>query len=231
MNYCWLHKENRNRLIVFCNGWGMDGQPFRPLESHEYDVLNLYDFRNLECNKELDTLLAGYGEYILIGWSMGVWAGQKIFAESSYQFTRTIAINGTLCPIDDHYGIPRELFVGTMKGWSDLARCKFYHRLCGSMEIEHCFLANQPDRSLTDQQDELAYYLDAACCMKREESMYSEVIVSDRDRIVPTAHQLEFWGKEVAVQLAGSHFPFYHFSRWDDLLNCIHNSSQYRCIP
>lgn len=218
MKYGWLHNDGRDRVVVFCNGWGMDPRPFRPLGTRKYDVLNLYDFRETDAAEKLPDLLAGYDEYTLLGWSMGVWAGQRLFADRRISFTRTIAVNGTLCPVDDRYGIPRDLFAGTMAGWSELARCKFYHRLCGGRDIEQRFLENQPERSLAGQQEELAYYLDVAGCIGVEKSIYREIVVSDKDRIVPTEHQLAYWGHDKVVRVAGSHFPFYRWTCWDDLL-------------
>ncbi len=225
MECSWLHKEGCDCLIVFCNGWGMDSLPFKPLAAQEVDVLNLYDFRNLEPKDIVPDVLSDYKECILISWSMGVWAGQKIFAQYQHLFSRTIAINGTLCPIHDRFGIPRELFAGTADGWSDISRRKFYHRVCGSMNTERCFLKNQPERHLKDQQDELIWYLGTVDCHEDDDSIYNEVLVSDKDRIVPTSNQMAFWGKERVLQLEGSHFPFYRWNSWDELLNSIHRSS------
>lgn len=228
MKYSWLHKEGRDRLLVFCNGWGMDPRPFLVLAASAYDVLNLYDFRNVrECGAPLD-LLAEYDERLLLGWSMGVWAGQQLFAGHEQLFTRTIAVNGTLCPVDDRYGIPRKLFAGTMEGWSESARHRFYRRLCGEREVEERFLQNQPLRSLADQQDELAYYLETAGHLERERSIYREVVISAKDRIVPTAHQLAYWGEAGVVRLAGGHFPFYCWDCWDDLLKHVHDERKAR---
>lgn len=220
MRNTWLHGKTarrRRHLLVFCNGWGMDGRPFRLLGTRDYDVLHLYDFRDFEGAKRVLDLAAGYDRRVLLGWSMGVWAGQRLFAHRPQSFTATIAVNGTLCPIDETRGIPRKLFAGTLENWSELTRRKFYHRLCGGGAVEDCFLKSSPARSLADQRQELAVYLETADCLGREQSIYRLAIVSDRDRIVPTANQLAFWGPEVRM-LAGSHFPFYRWSCWDDLL-------------
>ncbi len=217
MKSCWQHRANREKLLVFCNGWGMDERPFLPLASRDLDVLHCYDFRQIDIDAVLPEIGA-YRERVLLSWSMGVWGGQQIFGESSEQFDRTIAVNGTLCPVDDRFGIPRNLFAGTLEGWSQITRQKFYRRLCGNGEIERRFLQHQPARSLADQRQELAYYLDAADCGKREQSIYREVVVAEKDRIVPTANQLAFWG-ERATMLADSHFPFYRWHCWDDLLD------------
>jgi len=220
MKLHWQYKMDRKKLLIFCSGWGMDEHPFMPLTSDDYDVALLYDYReSIECSGLLDEVTS-YSERVLMGWSMGVWGGQQLFSEHAALFDRAIAINGTLCPVNDRYGIPRELFAGTMAGWSELSRRKFYHRLAGNKDVERTFLCFQPKRTVVDQQQELAYYLNNADCIDPKKSMYREVIVSERDRIVPTANQLEYWGERV-LQLAGGHFPFYRWSSWDEALRDI----------
>jgi biotin synthesis protein BioG len=208
----------------------MDARPFAPLTSREFDVVNLYDFRELATGLLPSGIFTDYGERILIGWSMGVWAGQRLFAHCHQLFSRTIAINGTLCPIDNRYGIPRELFTGTREAWADLSRRKFYHRLCGGKEVEKCFLDHQPERTLLDQQAELAWYLEMSDCLEPKESIYREVAISADDRIVPTVNQLAYWGDEQVIRLTGGHFPFYRWSGWDELLEDQQSALHTRCI-
>lgn len=226
MRSSWLQKNGADCVIVFCNGWGMDCIPFLPLVSYKADVLILYNFQALDLAKAPIELLAEYPKRILIGWSMGVWAGQKLFAEHNHLFSQKIAVNGTLCPIDDRYGIPRNLFQGTLAGWSELARSKFYYRLCGSKIIERQFLLNSPGRELEDQKEELAWYLKNVDCLEQGKSIYETVVVSGKDRIVPTSNQIEFWGQERVIQIEGSHFPFYRWNSWDEMLQSIQLSTQ-----
>lgn len=222
MHISWQYRLDRDNVLVFCNGWGMDHNPFTPLGSREYDVVLLHDFSSLAKIDDLLPTVERYRQRVLVGWSMGVWGGQMLFPAEDQLFHRTIAVNGTLRPIDDRYGIPKDLFAGTMEGWSELTRRKFYHRLCGASEIERAFLACQPCRSLADQQRELACYLESCAGIPREHSIYSEIVVSEKDRIVPTLNQRAFWGDEV-FSLAGGHFPFYQWEYWDDFLQSISN--------
>lgn len=219
MNRDWLHKRGQRKIVVFCNGWGMDSNPFRQLSSSDYDVLNLYNFNNIDPSGQDWSFLAGYSERILVGWSMGVWGGQRLFCSAKELFSRTIAINGTLCPIDSRYGISPELFAGTMEAWSEISREKFYRRACGIKSVSEIFLDCQPERSLKDQQNELGYYLDLADCIDPGESIYKEIVVSDKDRIVPTVNQIEYWGSSNVAVIKGSHFLFYRWKSWDSMLS------------
>ncbi len=218
MNIDWLHNHHRKKLIIFCNGWGMDSEPFRSIDSSDYDVLNLYNFKDFHVTDQCWDFFSRYAERILVGWSMGVWVGQRLFDSHKDLFSRTIAINGTLCPIDNRYGIPRDMFNGTMEAWSELSRQKFYSRLCGRRDVRSRFLESSPARTLTDQQDELKYYLDNVDCLEPAESIYNEIVVGDKDRIVPTDHQIEYWGSRNITIVRGSHFLFYTWKSWDHMM-------------
>lgn len=226
MNLEWLHNKQRKKILIFCNGWGMDSAPFRAIESSDYDVLNLYDFDNILVEDHNWDFLDNYSERILLSWSMGVWAGQRLFCADPTIFSRKIAVNGTLCPVDRRYGIPRDLFTGTMEAWSELSREKFYRRACGSKSVSSIFLDCQPGRTLKEQQDELGYYLNHADCIDQRESIYTEIVIADKDRIVPTANQVEYWGCSNVAMINGSHFLFYTWKSWDDMLSELNSHSR-----
>lgn len=220
MQASWLHKKDRNDLIIFCNGWGMDQFPLESLGCSQYDVLALYDYRDLDGAPDPAGLAGQYRHMILIGWSMGVWAGQKLFADKKHLLHRTVAINGTLCPIDDAYGIPVKVLNATLTGFNENTRLKFYKRMCREKQNYRAFLARQPQRSLADQAAELAALQQMVDCRPALQSLYNEIIVSDQDFIVPTLNQLRFWQSHQVTVVAGFHFPFSLWSSWEQLLAC-----------
>ncbi len=219
METSWLHKSDRKNLILFCNGWGMDGFPFRSMASVEYDVYMLHDYRQLENCPDIEGLAEKYEQLVLIGWSMGVWVGQKLFSDKRHLFHRTIAINGTLCPIDDRFGIPTKVFNATMVGYSESARLKFYRRMCREKTNFKLFLTKQPQRSLQDQGEELAALKKMVDCIPADESIYQEIIISEYDWIVPSANQFDFWQGKPVTSVSGFHFLFNLWQSWDHLLD------------
>jgi len=220
MKTSWLHKNDRHKLIVFCNGWGMDGFPFQMLGSVDYDVYMLYDYRDLVGDSAVEAIALQYRQVILIGWSMGVWVGQKLFGDKKHVFQRTIAINGTLCPIDDTYGIPVQVYDGTLANFSESTRLRFYQRMCREKANYSSFLARQPRRSLENQGEELAVFKKMVDCRPAEESLYEEIIVADKDFIVPTANQFHYWQARQVTVVSGFHFLFNLFTSWEQLLDC-----------
>ncbi|MCP4338904.1 MAG: DUF452 family protein [Desulfobulbaceae bacterium] len=219
MEASWLHNCGRKKLIIFCNGWGMDGFPFQSLMSVEYDVYMLYDYRQIDIYPDIDAVLKMYEEVHLVSWSMGVWVGQKLFTGKQHLFGRTIAINGTLCPIDDSFGIPVQIFNGTLADFGEAARLKFYKRMCREKENLKLFLAQQPQRSFKDQGEELAALKKSVDCIPVKESIYKEIIISDCDLIVPSVNQINYWQGRLVRPVSGFHFIFNLWQSWDQLLD------------
>ena len=220
MQTSWLHNNGHEKLLVFCNGWGMDGSPFQSLSSAEYDVYMLYDYRDLSGAPDLETMAVQYRRVVLVGWSMGVWVGQKLFTDIKNVFHRTLAINGTLCPINDRWGIPVQVYEATLADFGRSSRLKFYKRMCRDKQNFSSFIARQPQRSLENQGAELAALKKMVDCRLAEESMYEEIIVADKDFIVPTANQLNYWQARQVTPVSGFHFLFNLWSSWEQLLDC-----------
>jgi pimeloyl-[acyl-carrier protein] methyl ester esterase len=222
----WLHREKRAELIVFCNGWGMDSNPFQPLSSVDYDVYMLYDYQNLTPPADLQHIVESYRRVHLISWSMGVWVGQKIFADVASHFGRTIAINGTLCPISDRWGIPVKTFQETLNGFNETAQMKFYRRMCREKTNLKMFLSRQPQRSHVEQRNELASLEESVVCLLVDQSIYQEIIIAEYDWVVPSENQRQFWlGKQI-TEIAGFHFLFYLWQSWDHLLIFADSTAQ-----
>ena len=226
MKGSWLHRTAKDQLIVFCNGWGMDGTPFQALASSEYDVYMFYDYYDLIPPQPLEDIMHGYRQILLISWSMGVWVAQKLFSDSADLFHRTIAINGTLCPVDDNLGIPEKIFTETLTGFNETTRMKFYRRMCREKTNLKMFLARQPRRSPVEQRNELAALQRKVDCISVEQSIYQEIIIAEYDWVVPSTNQREFWRGKQTTEIAGFHFLFYLWQSWDHLLLFADSASQ-----
>ncbi|MCX5871464.1 MAG: DUF452 family protein [Deltaproteobacteria bacterium] len=221
MKSAWLHQHQHEQLIIFCNGWGMDGAPFLPLGAREYDVLMLFDYRDPTLDCDLATLFKQYQNTFLVSWSMGVWAGQQIFQPWSHCLQGAMAINGTLCPVHDQFGIPVQLYAATLEQFSETTRLKFYRRMCRDRQTFNTFLDNQPQRSVQNQGLELAALQGQVTCHPAETAIYTHVLIADQDMVVPTANQLAFWqGREVR-RIEGPHFLFYGWNTWDELVGTV----------
>lgn len=217
----WLHSNKMGQLVVFCNGWGMDRNPIAHLKAINFDVLMLYDYRTLDLPSHFLDELKAYHTVHLVGWSMGVWAGQSLFQEMRDRFVRKIAINGTLCPIDDRFGIPRKIFYDTLEVFDLSTRMKFYKRMCRERTNYKFFLSNKPGRDLASQKEELELLAERVGCAGSEGAIFDEIVISDADWVIPTENQKKFWKGFSVRNLQGFHYPFLSWQSWDHLLDWL----------
>lgn len=215
----WLSQNSNQRVIIFCNGWGMDHRPLAVLDTSGYDVAVLSDYRHFEPPIELPMLARTYEIIYLLGWSFGVWAAQNLFSQYREHFSRCIAINGTLQPIDDRCGIPHQFFNATREQFSESVLNRFYRRMCRPQKVLDIFLEHRPARTPGDQGEELDALQRLAGSGDQSRSIYDLAIVSTKDLVVPTEHQLFFWKNRCRIiEVEGSHFPFSGWSSWSDII-------------
>jgi len=203
MKYKWLNQKNNTKLILFFNGWGMDEGVVSQLQPEDYDVLMFYDYNSLNTNFDFSEL-AKYFSKNLVAWSMGV----MIATLFDINYELKTAINGTLKPIDDNYGIPQKIYNLTIRNFSPEG-CKKFMK---NMYLENIELPII-NRDFESQKSELSALLGYQA---KEDFKYNKIIISSKDKIIPTKNQIAFWGLESNIH--SGHAPFNHFQKWSELL-------------
>lgn len=195
MQYTYVsgHQGQSKRLIIIFSGWGMDPRPFEGLRRPGYDIVILWDYRSLDFPRDI---IAGYDEICVIAWSMGVGVASRIIPKLGDAVTLTVAVNGTLLPVDDTRGIPEAIFNGTLNGLNSRALLKFSMRMCGGAHAYESFRERMPDRCLEDLGEELAALgklaaelKDTPCPLRK----WDHAVVSLKDGIFPPANQQAAW--------------------------------------
>lgn len=211
----WLNKKGNDRVIIFFNGWGMDGTIVSQLPASS-DVVMFYDYRTLDGCSYPD--LQNYGEIYLVAWSMGVWAASCVIPALKIRPCLSIAFNGTERPVDDQYGIPAKIYELTEKGMSERGREKFFARIFPT-EAEKAFLmAHMPVRGLQDQCEELCL-IHKCSQMCKNKHVWDKAYISEKDVIFPVANQLNWWqDKTQVIQIPGGHYPFLQFKNWEEVV-------------
>lgn len=205
--------NNSNHLIVFFCGWGMDETPFSVLNTKS-DVLFLYDYADL--NLEFD--FSKYEKKTLLAFSYGVYVCGLV-NDRLPDFDEKIALNGTLIPVDDEYGVPLKKFLLSAKMESDTI-VKFRERLFYNKEDLSLFNENLPQRSAESCTNELEAIKKYFTTLQLPEMSFDKVIVSSFDRVIPTKNQLNFWKNKSAcntIEIADGHFPFYSFKNLEEI--------------
>lgn len=202
-----FYENNNNKLIIFFNGWGMDEIIVSHLDREDYDLLILYDYRDLDIDfPNLDK----YKEKYIVGWSMGVMIS-TLFDNEFGNIKKYIAINGTPKPIDDEYGIPTRVYKLTVRGFNQSSCQKFMERMFDNTPPIDKF----SNRSLDSQKEELQNLMG----VEGRYISFDKVIISDNDKIIPTKNQLNYWKNPVIInKIEGGHCPFFKFSKWSEIL-------------
>ena len=228
MKEYWLNKKNNKDLIIFFSGWGMDQNPFKPLKCNDIDILMYYDYSDLKLNNSSLKNIINSEKYLniyLIGFSLGVGIlGYLLNDELINKVNRVIAINGTLEPIDDEKGIPKQIFENTIKYWDSKNKINFIKRMCRDQDTVNKYLSNLPDRTLSDELKELQDLYDL---FKDQDivkkNFFDTAIIAKNDRIFPAKNQIDHWiGKVKIIKYDKTpHFIFYNWDNWEDILKDV----------
>lgn len=202
MKYKWLNKQNNKDIIIFFNGWGMDETVVSHLEFEEYDILMFYDYNNLNTDFDFSQTKL-YDNISLIAWSMGV----MIATLFDIDYETKTAINGTLEPISNNFGIPEKIYDLTLNGFNSNSAEKFIKSMYD--EKTNIFVK----RDFEEQKSEL---LALKQYKANKNFVFDRVILSANDKIIPTKNQVAFWGIEPNIE--SGHAPFNKFNKWSELL-------------
>lgn len=216
MQFHWLNKQNNNKLIVFFAGWSFDEHPFKFLDCGDFDVIIIYDYNKLDLPK-ID--FSNYKNINLIAWSMGVFVAY-LLKEKFPKFAKKIAINGTVKPIDDKFGIPTKPFLLTLRHAKTGLEGKFYQNIFNTKEEFKSYSATPVERTIENRENELkTLYQIIKTSDNNYEHYYDKALISTNDKIIPTKNQVNFWQNNAEIEMLESgHFPYYNFISWNDIL-------------
>lgn len=213
----WLIKNNSKKIILFFNGWSLDENIVKHLTSSEYDVLMLSDYSNLDLNLSILKEIYEYKEINIIAWSYGVWACGNII-ELFKNPNNVIAINGTLLPIDNNFGISEKMFNLTLSNLSE----KNYPRFFQNMFETNADLNKMPQRNIENQKQELES-IQRLCMQKdisKNKNFFTKIFVGLKDKIIPAKNQIAFWGANIdPVKVNSGHYMFDTFKNWGEIIN------------
>lgn len=233
MKYNFIKSDNSDTLILFFAGWGFSPNFLEPMANEHCSVLTLYDYRDISDGDtaQIRAILNGCSDITLIAWSFGVFYADylfdKIFTAETVLPTKSLAINGTLFPVDDEYGVPENIFQGTLDGLDTKNLQKFYLRIAGSRDVKERYF-DRAEMDIDTLKDELAaiheraIFPDSECSESR--CRWTDVYLSREDKIFPYDNLLRFWSEIYnltpinLVSENGPHFPFYKWKSWEDLV-------------
>lgn len=268
------YNNQSDKLILVFAGWGTDSNLFSHLKEDEYDVIICYNFTRLDfdvCNTfecksgelhpqcPLLNTFNRYREINIITWGFGVWIASITFdrylehlkplgrfrtLRLLKKIRRSVAVNGTLCPVSNTWGIKQKVFNNTLKSLEQETRegiatnesatlQNFVKKMCGNKGTLNRFMAQVPQRALEDIYNELLaikenYIFSNAI-------FWNKVIICDKDTIIPAKNQSAFWEEyEINIDTSNKlafnandfkiehieayHYPFFKWNNWSEIL-------------
>ena len=219
-------REKNNQLVVLYGGWGTDENVFAPLCNDEFDFILFYNYSADEALvlPEMKT----YEKITLIGWSLGVWAAEYLLSKTGIKPDITIAVNGTPIPADNQYGIPLNIFEGTLNNITEENIEKFYLRIFGDKKTYLTNIDRVPNRTLKSLQDELRWLYNRMMEQKEPGFKWDYAVTSEIDRVFPSENLASFWEKEKNTKHIILPLPHYFFHKWESLTDFISFVENYK---
>ena len=222
--------NNRSRkVILFFADWGMDHQPFGHLQGDDYDIVILYNYTTLESR--LLEVIKNYRQINIIALGAGVWAASATFGQIYHSLTtsgsftsgsspagtsnrfriirllkkigRAIAIDGTLCPVSNIWGIPQEIFNIMAEGPGEMSRELRAFR--DNYLFSNAILWN---KAIISKNNPIIH-------AENQTRFWDEYnLGTDRN------HRLTAGSEEFTIgYIESTHFPFEEYGKWDSILN------------
>jgi len=211
-----ISKNNNKSIILFFNGWGMDDRVIAHINHTKYDVVMFNEYHNFNFDK---SILDGYEQIFIVAWSLGVWVANNIIQSHNVKVNKTIAINGTLQPIDNLKGISFDIFQGTIDNWNESTRTKFQTRMFKSRQIFSQNINKLPIRTIAEQKDELIALQKAILSQTLESAIWDKVYCGTDDLIFGHINQKQAWqNASNIIDKEMSHFPFLELNNWDTIV-------------
>ncbi|MBQ3640338.1 DUF452 family protein [bacterium] len=203
MKLCALNKQNNSDLIVFFSGWGADVNMFKTMKADGFDVIMFYDYSDYFV-PNFD--FSNYKKIYLIAWSMGVLMSQVL----ELNYDKKIAINGTLLPVHDKFGIPEKIYNLTINNFNDTTKSKFSKKIGLNCELT---------RTNDELKNELIKIKEYQQLCSNSKIKFDKAYISINDKIFPYENQKLFWtmkNTEITTIDANHYIPF---SSWKEILN------------
>jgi pimeloyl-[acyl-carrier protein] methyl ester esterase len=212
-------REKNNHLVVFFGGWGTDENMFVPLCTDDFDFIMFYNYSADEALVLPETKT--YDKITLIAWSLGVWAAEYLISKTGIVPDLSIAVNGTPLPVDDQFGIPLNVFEGTLNNITEENIEKFYLRVFGDKRTYLLNIDRVPRRTLKSLHDELRWMYNRIMEQNEPCFKWTYSVISEKDRVFPEKNLRNYWFKDKDTKPIVLPLPHYFFHKWSSFTDFI----------
>lgn len=206
--------QHENLLLVF-GGWSATPEMFSHLIlPSDTDLSICYDYRDLD----FDIDLSAYRSINVVAWSLGVWVANQIMSTREGNYSRRIAVNGSLNPISDTDGIPEDIFTATLQNVNPEGLRRFNRRVCGSKQLLEKYLSfgSRPAEELREELESL--YASIKTLPIDTNIRWNTAIIGEDDRIFPSSNLENFWLNRAQIKkIKEPHYPFSLWKHWNEI--------------
>ncbi len=215
-------RENNKKLVIVFGSWGVDQNAFIPLCAEDHDFILYYNYSADEPLVLPDHKT--YSQIVLIGWSLGVWAAEYMSESMNLNPDLAIAVNGTPVPADNKYGIPLDIFEGTLNNINERGMEKFNIRLFGTKSILENNMDKLSRRSIDSYAAELRWLYNRIMENPDRKYRWDIALTSINDRVFPPENMINYWKSRkdtVHITTDLPHYPFYYWENFDNMIEYL----------
>lgn len=215
-------RENNKDLVIVFGGWGVDRHAFLPLCTDDHDLILYYNYSADEPLVLPDRKT--YDSIILIAWSLGVWAAEHMLKSANLIPDLSIAVNGTPVPADDRYGIPLDIFEGTLNNINESGMEKFNLRVFGTKSVLDNNLDKLSLRPVKSFEDELRWLYNRIMETPDKKFHWNIALSCTQDRVFPPGNMIAYWetrDETKHIQMDLPHYPFHHWGTFNKMISFL----------
>jgi len=221
-------REKNDQLVVLYGGWGSDENLFMPFFNDSFDFILFYNYSADDPLVLPETKT--YRKITVIGWSLGVWAAGYLLPRTGIHPHTTIAVNGTPLPVDDKYGIPHNVFEGTLNNLTEENMEKFFLRVFGDKKTYSENSDKIPHRSLKSLHDELRWLYNRMMEPAEPSFKWDYAVTSASDRVFPAENMNSYWSQHRLTRHIIVDLPHYFFPHWKSYTDFIRYVERHKRI-
>lgn len=197
-----INNQSENLLLLFA-GWASEPGLLRHFRPGNSDLMLCYDYRNLHFDAEP---LRQYAGVQVVGWSFGVAvAAYSLSTLNLPNIKDSVAVNGTMFPIDEQRGISPEIFHTTLQHLSEDNLDRFRRRMCGGATAYAQAFNFTTERTFASCKRELEA-LAKLFATPTPSFDWDRAYIGNADRIFTPENQICAWQHVPTIRIDEPHF-------------------------
>lgn len=206
MKHTLIKNEGGKSLLIFFLGWSCDPQSVKNFTPKNWDILVLYDYRDIEFPIEALAVITEYEKFALVAHSFGVWVANHHYNKLP-QLQNSVAVCGTPMPVNDKYGIPKRIFDLTVRSIKNEGIGKFTKKMGGE-----AVPADVPFEEHYEALVNLGRAFDEHPASVNDLNNWKVAVICMKDEIIPVDNQVACWSESTAEVVGFKNLPHFPFS-------------------